>query len=379
MFPAITGRARERTHFLADLDRLVADALRADAEGNTIEAEDKFLNAVAGFKSLLSPMAHRTARAAYLLTAFYANHQQMDQVDKVLSWLTSVIIERWGLRHQKTLSHFLRIVELLRSWNRHEHARVIIYKLLDNWHEIEDGEPFDIPSSNPGVIMEASGNLGDVQDSIFEESSDASQVDVQLHVANLWLSSGVDGMDIILPRLISQCEKYPKELLVQTIQARCSLTQLHITEGQHGEARSVLQLAWSSLEKHLEKQHNMTKPLLHIFRRLVFLCFQIKDKRACEEILERAAYAVEFLVSIPPTGDSVDIAIQFLISIGAEYQERSSWQRTRPWFERALALSIRALGPSAEMVAKLERTLKEKRYQLTRLDINGDDVTFVIK
>ena len=357
-----------RNMSIADLDKLVAEALKEDLKGNIVDAETKLLEALTGLKSVLSSTNVRTIRAGYLLTAFYGNQQRMNDADKVINWLSSAIVNRWGYKDRRTLVHFVQVVQFLQSWDRLEHARAMLYKLLDAWPEFEDGMPFDVPSVNAGSIVAAPENLEDIESSLFQESRDADRVNRQLDVANLWLTSGATGLERVLSRLILQCEKYPEELFVQTIQARCTSAQLHINLKDDEEARAILKPARSSLKKALKDANKVTRPILDLAKRVAFLYLHLQKYEACNEILERAAGVIERAITMPLTRDTAHLAIRFETAVGIEYQNHSSWKRARPWFERALALTIRALGPLDDEALKLERGLQSKRYQSLPLE-----------
>jgi len=351
----------------------VTGALEADARGDADTAEDQLLNAIAGFKRSLSSTQSRTVRALYTLAAMYANRQQMDQADEALNWLTRETVSRWGHRHHRTMMHFLGVVDLLQSWGRHEHAQLFTYKLLDNWDEIEDGIPPEIPGSGTDISADDLDDLANDQPLIFEESSEAGVIETQLRLANLWSSSSMSGVDQILSRLIAQCERYPDRLEMQAIQARCSLASWHISRGDKRAARPVVKQAWQSLKKQLDAQKKVAHTELSICRRVAFLHREAGRHNTCDEILDHTAQIIERIVLLPTGQQPVDLAISFNISVGQDYQQRSSWNRARPWYERALALVIHERGPFDPLAEKLSITLQEKKFSVTSLG-SIDDV-----
>ncbi len=372
----LRGSHRQENLSLQDLDKLVVDALRADSKGEDAVAQDKFLDAIVGFKETLSSTDERTMRASYLLAASFANQQQMDRADEVLDWLTSGIVERWGRRHRNALAHFVVVADLLRSWNRHANAMVFVCTALGSGDEIDDAKPLNIPSENTErAALGSQEDLTGAPAKIFAESSDPGEVDRQLQVAKLWSSANVDGISDILRRLIAQCDKYPEALVVQAVQARCTLAQRHLSQGQRKEARSVLKQAWLSLERLLRKQDKVAKKVLELSCPLAFLYLQAGRQETCATILERAANIAERQVTIIPTRSAADPAVEFHIAIGLKYQELSSWSQARPWFERALALVIQVQGPYHADAQKLAKSLEERRYRLTPLDSVVDQLS----
>ncbi|KAK4199252.1 hypothetical protein QBC40DRAFT_176696 [Triangularia verruculosa] len=351
------------------LDELVATALRADVEGETNAAESKLLNAITIFKNSLSSTHPRTIKAVYMLAVMYAKRQKMDQADEALNWLTAEMLCRWGPRHRNTLVHFLRLVDLHQSWGRYEHAKTFTFKLLDSWDEIKDGRPLEIPSTaDTAIVPESLDAHTGSQTQILEESSDVATVSEQLRLAGLWSSSNMTGVDRVLSRLIILCERYPEKLETQAIQARCSLASWYISREDKAAARQELKQAWRSLKARLRNAERVSNPDLRICRRLAFLYRDAHRQASCDEILEYAADVVERIVLVPRAQYSVCTALTLHISVGMGYQQRSSWSRARPWFERALALVIHAGGTFDPIAEKLTRALKDKKYTVTPLE-----------
>jgi len=166
---------------LADIQNLNSDGARLDKEGDNANAEIKFRDALAGFENLLSPTHEETAIAAYLLASFFANHDRMNEADKVLDWLGGNYIRRWGLNHEKTISHLLRVIELLQAWERLDDAMLLLRRILDSWDDLDSDEGPKIVSVGTAAVQdtELEGVDPDVTNHIFQESSDKIEVDSQ--------------------------------------------------------------------------------------------------------------------------------------------------------------------------------------------------------
>jgi hypothetical protein len=347
---------------LTDVLNLKGEAARLDRAGDTINAEIKFRDALSGFETLLSPTHEETTITAYQLASFFANQARMNEADRVLDWLGRQYIQRWGLNHGKTISHLLRVTELLQSWARRDDAMVLLSRVLDLRDDMDSDLDPDLVALSTNTVQDTElyGIDPDVTDQIFEESTNEVQVESQLRVANLWLSSTADGLEPILVRLIQQCEKYPEKLRTQTLQARCSLARLYLRLEQRDLAAAALELAQKSLMEILAINEDLHGSVLKTSRQLAFACVECNDTKACDYILERVAERLE--ARLGDEKDQIEVVVDFFTDAAREYQRLSTWQNGAPWFERALAISLLGLGSDDERTKKLEETLKTQQY-----------------
>ncbi len=96
----------------------MTEAQRLEHVGDIHGAERTLEKALNGYTTLLSPVHKHTKAASYQLAIFYAEHDRMDNADRVLDWMSQNHVEHLGLRHQETIVHFFRIVELFNGWCR---------------------------------------------------------------------------------------------------------------------------------------------------------------------------------------------------------------------------------------------------------------------
>ncbi|RYP44819.1 hypothetical protein DL768_008751 [Monosporascus sp. mg162] len=356
---------------LTQLRQLKWDAARFDAEGRTEEAEGLFASAIAGFRHLLSETHDLTVKAAYQLAAFYANHDRMADADKVLHWVSENHIEKWGVGNEQTLAHYLRVVLLLHTWNRDEHAEVLVFRITEALQDKDyDGQSAPrIPGNHEAHIQGAVDDLDEESvEQIFAESEDESRVDTQLRIADLWITSRSASMQQILPRLIHHCDRYPERLAVQGLQARCKLVQLHIMHGNNDEASQALLEARRALAQMMPKQPedaSIPQTLLSVARNLAFLHLDNDEETNCDRVLSWMAERLERqagtgIVTQEPTDL---VAVGFLTQTALEYQRRSGWKGAKPWIEWAYGISSRALGPRHSKTQTLEAALGHEHYE----------------
>ncbi|KAK3386479.1 hypothetical protein B0H63DRAFT_520573 [Podospora didyma] len=295
------------------------DAARLDAEGRTEEAEGLFAAAVSGFRHLLSETHSSTVKAVYQLAAFYANHDRMADADK----------------SEQTLAHYLRVILLLHSWNREEHAQVFVFRITEALQDDEcDGQLSapQIPGDHQAHIQSAVDDLDD--------ESDESSVDNQLRIADLWVSSGSATIERILPRLMDYCNSNPKQLAVQGLQARCQLARFHVMRKNSDEAARALLNARRALSQTISNQsdpNTIPDRLPSVARKLAFLHLDNDDETHCDRVLSWTAGRLERLAG---TGFAAQnsVGLDALIcptQTTMEYQNRSGWKGAKPWVEWA--------------------------------------------
>lgn len=341
------------------------EAARLDKAGDTSNAEKNFRDALSGFETMLSPTHEETTIAAYQLASFFANQDRMKEADKVLDWLGEKYIQRWGLNHGKSIGHFLRVIELLQSWGRRDDVFLLLTRVLDIWDDLDSdiGPSIVSLSSNSVQDTEVDGIDPNIADQIFKESSNEIQVESQLRVVSLWLSSKADGLEPILVRLIQQCEKYPEILKAQTLRARCSLARLYLRLEQRDLATGVLQMAYKSLMEILALDEDLHVSILKASRQLAFSYVECNDIQSCDNVLEQVAGLLE--ARLGERNDEIQDFVGFLTDIAREYQRVLAWQNAAPWFERALAISLIGLGSADENTKKLEAALQNQQYNVT--------------
>ncbi|KAF8858028.1 hypothetical protein BDZ45DRAFT_726328 [Acephala macrosclerotiorum] len=346
----------------ADVQDLKHEAARLDKAGDTINAEIKFRDALSGFEALLSPTHEETTIAAYQFASFLANQDRMKEADRVLDWLGGNYIRRWGLQHRKTVSHLLRVIELLQSWERRDDAMLLLSRVLDSWDDMDSdlGPEIVAVSTNAVQDTELEGIDPDVAGQVFKESSDKVEVDSQLRVVSLWLSSSAEGLEPILVRLIQQCEKYPEKLRVQTLQARCSLAKLYLRLEQQDSAIAELEMAQKLLMEILAPNDDLHWSILKTSRQLAFAYVECNNIKSCDYILERVVERLE--ARLEDKQDQTAVLVIFLTEIAREYQRVLAWQNAAPWFERALAISLIGLGSEDERTQRLEAALQNQQY-----------------
>lgn len=364
---------------LSELQKLKADAEALAAREDPDEAEQKFRDALSGFRHQLSSTHAFTADTAYQLASFYAKQQRMKEADEVLNWLSEEHCSRWGLWHSRTLSHYLVVVEELQAWSRDASAKFLAYGIYEALRDEWSRKKFVlVPAWNRSWDIDACGVPdNDVTDRLFVESEDEVRIDRQVRIANLWLVAGLQGTEHILPCLITRFEERPNRLL-QALAARCYLLKNYIRKGEPNSAESEAALARKLLGQLMSEHETGILPgvLLESIK-LAFLHLDNNDANWCDRLISWTSDKLEDSVS-KWTGAGINYrnlcqirnagsTITYLILAGFKHQRRSGWENASSWFEQAYSFSSRVFGPRDQMTQNIEMAIKGRHYPVEDL------------
>jgi hypothetical protein len=161
----------------------------------------------------------------------------MDDAESVLNWVGEKHLQRWGLEHEKTTAHFLRVVELFNNWSRHDDARVFLFRVLDALDKCElMGGDVAVPKSNPpqggpSHAAESGKTAGVLEPEYirrpFTDTDDSTRLEYISGLANALSATRDKAFEPLLLHLIEQCEKDPERLSSQILQTRCALVDLY--------------------------------------------------------------------------------------------------------------------------------------------------------
>ncbi|RYP55209.1 hypothetical protein DL768_000203 [Monosporascus sp. mg162] len=337
--------------------------MRLASEGKTNEAASKLRTAIAGFQNLLSPTHDLTEAAAFELARILGHSEDMEEANAIMTWLASNSTEKYGLHSEKTITLYVKIVELLRSWPREEDAQLLMYKIAEAW---EDTDNLTFAAAISGISKGdvASPSLPEANIRVqFEEAiADEDDFKIQLRLIEVLMPSNkappVD-MEGLLQNLVTWCEK--NDLLMPTIRSRSCLAKHYKSKGLRRRGEEVLDVVLPSIEEHFRVADPLTQGFLRIRRELAFLCLDLGSHSKCDDILGIAADSLECK---KPSSQDDRMIVNFLIAVGNEWQKRSHWELAAPWLERALVHSMKRLGKSHCKTKILEKALEEGRFVL---------------
>ncbi|KAI3319971.1 hypothetical protein HD806DRAFT_538538 [Xylariaceae sp. AK1471] len=284
----------------------------------------------------------------------------MDEANAILSWMSSTCVKKYGLHSEMTVMHYVKVVDLLRSWSRGEDAQLLMYKIAELWPQPDTDDVPTIPGSPSGFAMPTNLSETDIGKLFENPVLDEDDVGIQLRLIEVLLPSQIPphiDLEEITQSLLGYCER--NEFLIPTIRARCCLSKIYETKGLIERGKEILAGAVPTIEHHFRVAESVDEHVLRFCRQLAFRYFELGSRSNCDDILEMAA---DFFESRAPVSQSSRNLINFLTSIGCEWQKRSSWESAAPWFERALLNSMKRLGQSHCKTKLLEKALEENRF-----------------
>ncbi|RYP73908.1 hypothetical protein DL771_003350 [Monosporascus sp. 5C6A] len=337
--------------------------MRLASEGKTNEAASKLRTAIAGFQNLLSPTHDLTEAAAFELAQILGNSEDMEEANAIMTWLASNSTKKYGLRSEKTITLYVKIVELLRSWSREEDAQLLMYKIAEAWEDADNSTLAPaIPGASKGDVASPSLREANIRIQFEEAIADEDDVEIQLRLIEvLMLSNKAPPVDMegVLQNLVTWCEK--NDLLMPTIRSRSCLAKYYKSKGLGRRGEEVLDVVLPSIEEHSRVADRLAQRFLRTCRELAFLYLDLGSHSKCDDILEIAADSLECK---EPSPHHDRMMVNFLIAIGNEWQKRSHWELAAPWLERALVHSMKRFGKSHCKTKTLEMALEEGRFVL---------------
>jgi len=290
-----------------------------------------------------------------------ADNREMKEADAVLNWMTKAIILQGGERTW-LMHHFLRVIELLRSWGRDADARTLLHRALESSHGgLGFGMFTTIPCSEPHTLR-LEDITGDDIDNIFGNMEDVADVHTQLLLIELAIQA-LTSLEVLEPpiqRIIKACDDLKKEnldLTTESLHAKCYLGKIYSSSSKLDGALSILDSARGEMNDFLDKEPTeVSFRFLEGCRILAFHYRDIGERSLCDDVLETVAGYLETYLGIENTIED-ETVILFSISVGNDWHKRSRWSRAKRWFQRALANTV-GLGGVDHLVRLLEKSLR---------------------
>ncbi|KAK5633983.1 hypothetical protein RRF57_009697 [Xylaria bambusicola] len=347
---------------LRDLQELRLQSLEVASTGKFDQAIPKLRTVVMGLQYLLAPTHEYTAVATYDLAKILGDNNEMNEADAVLNWINRSIVKKYGLRSEVAVMHYLKVVELLRSWLREEDAELLMYKVAELWNQQNTDEVPTMPGSTLAFAPPTTVPEADIKLLFRDPIKTEDDVHIQIRFIEILLplrtASQLDLEDIGR-NILGYCEE--NELLIPLLRARSCLSKIYESRSMNERATEILDGALPAIQHHLHVSETIDQPVLRSCRELAFRYLDLDNRRKCEDLLEMAADFFEMRV---PESQRSQTAINYLISIGCEWQRRLSWKAAAPWFERAFLSSIKHLGESHCKTKLLEKTLEHEHFVL---------------
>jgi len=353
-------------HSRKDLDAMNSAALSLLRGENSAAAEEMFIDVLEGYAHIVGPTHEDTVNVACALASFYAERDNMDKANKVIENTIGHHIEQYGIGDRRTQSHILHVVELLNSWNREVDALALLRRSKDLQETDKDvtsskkapKKTFDF---SVGSAKGQQDRLREIADA-FRANPDSAKADYGIGVARAHAKANDPAVDAFLLAIIDQCEKQPKDLEIQQLQARSELLKLykkHNTVGNNFtafvNARNALLSIWRNYEWDGESESSlrMMEASMELTAALLKAGFTAEANKIFHTIVDKATTLFS---------EDAERTIWVLISIGLVYQTHRNWQEASSWFEHALAMALIEYNAKDGIVKSLETSLRKRHF-----------------
>lgn len=207
--------------------------------------------------------------ASYWLAEFYAQSDRMTSADQVLDWLSEKLTQYYRIVHNKTLTHTLRVAELFHGWSRVDDAMALLYRVLDSCEEGDSKRSTNGVQSKLPLIVSGQPGASNVQTDVklpptdhaigsFAPIDEPAVVDYQLGLCNTLAKDNDEEAELMLLRLMEQCEAHPEKLARHILRTRCTPVDLYQPRNNVEQLNVALEQAkkafWSAI--HLQKTGN---------------------------------------------------------------------------------------------------------------------------
>ncbi|KAI0097475.1 hypothetical protein GGR51DRAFT_578148 [Nemania sp. FL0031] len=331
---------------LRDLQTMRSKSSDMAAEGKTDEAISQLRVVVAGLESLLTPTHDITKAAAYDLARILGHNNSMDEANAVLNWMNSKSVEKYGLGSSMTVIHYAKVVGLL---------------LAELLTQGANSDAPAVPGSSSSFKIPASLPEADVEKLLQSPILHKDDVEVRLTFIEILLRAETPmDLEDIIQGIVNVCER-DKLPVIPTIRARRCLSKIYGIKGSKTRGKEVLDGALPIIEHHFQISSCINLEVLGFCKEIAFCYLELGSPSDCEDVLEMIADSLTWRENIHHAPQAI---IGFLISVGCEWQTRSSWEAAAPWFERALLNSIKMLGTLHHKTKQLETILEQKRERV---------------
>ncbi|KUJ11268.1 uncharacterized protein LY89DRAFT_786884 [Mollisia scopiformis] len=325
-------RSTWKGYTLLDAENMVTEAEAFDDLGKFEEAEHKFLEALAGFESLISPSNERTVSLAYRVAEFYAKNVRMHEADEILE----------------------RAVEYLQD-----------PPVKD--HQVREGGQ----NTRPTVSQKRTFISLSLTDSTSESDiGDKPQsLGFQLMLNKVRVRAREEEAEPILLDLIKQCEKYQGGFSLEIVKARSALLDLYTELDNLEQFRLALKDSRSCVLAILKKKSkvpadvSLLQEMIELVEHFI-RAGRYNDSESMFKVIEREI-TTTFEIDEPSS------AIDCFVAIGMAYQRHNKWRYAQPRFEHALAVAIGTQGPESTMARKLEAALDNQLFSMAALPKKG--------
>lgn len=368
----------------------MSDSARVHIEHHNPEAAGNLLlKVLAGYRHILGPAHEDVAEAAYAVAKLFAETGRIAEAVEIIEDTTREHVERLDSEHKRTQQHVLRTFELLRSCNQQVDALGLLARSKEllqtipsqtccrllRSHAREPNSKDRAPGSSGNTAQMTIDNLWD----LVKENSSPANLDFALLAARPHVAAGNEAVEKLLRAVILRCSPRGAVLDIKRLKAKAELINLYMNLAtiDHNNRDYVGLFIRFEVDFEVDfegdfegdfevtcARHNesgwdssQTLELIEIGMQLAVNMLKgghgFKASKMFRIVEEKSATLF---------GASVGRTIWILISIGLSYQEHTTWEKARPWFQRALGRVIALWGHMDGLAMALQHALKRQHF-----------------
>jgi hypothetical protein len=340
-YPRFTFAGNPKSHY----DELVTEAEQFSSSGQHIEALEKYLDALAGYRNLLSPTHDLIISTVYKVAHLHMKLHDTKAADQILESATEAHVREHGLWDSKTVQHISQLVKMLQGWARQNEALPLVLHLLQG----QESESYStLPSSTTSVNLDAAG------------------IQRQLTVANM-LAPVMD--EITKARLVALahlCEARPLEFPKQTLDVWVALVRNYNDTGDDDHLKDALNRAANSVRTFSDLEESAwTIPVYLSLLSLMQLFVTCGLHGFVDDVLLAMEERVDYTLDKSPE-DMIDL----LLRTGLLYQQEDMWPDADHYFQHAQAASARSFGRMDARTKAIEDARRQQYYNPKLLSVH---------
>ena len=125
-YPRFTYDGNSKSYY----DDLVSKAGQLLRLGQHTEALENYLDALAGYRNLLSPTNDLVTSLVYKVAQLYMHLQDTKTADRILESATEAHVREHGLWDERKVQHISQLIKMLQGWARQNEALPLVLNLL---------------------------------------------------------------------------------------------------------------------------------------------------------------------------------------------------------------------------------------------------------
>jgi tetratricopeptide (TPR) repeat protein len=341
-YPRFTYDGNSKSYY----DDLVSKAGQLSRLGQHTEALENYLDALAGYRNLLSLTNDLVTSLVYKVAQLYMQLHDTKAADRIPESATETHVREHGLWDERTVQHISQLIKMLQGWARQNEALPPVLNLLQRQkHESYS----NLPSSSSTI----SANF------------DTAEIRRHLAMAEMIASVMDETTKAGLVAIAQRCEAQPLDFPQQTLDVLVALIRTYKDARDVHHVQDALSRAAVSIRTLNDLEDEAwTIPLFSSLLSLMEVFIGYGKHEFVDGVLlameERAEYTLY---------NSPDSMIDLFLRMGMLYQREDVWEEADHYFQHAQAASANAFGRMNTWTKTIEDARRQQHYEPKLLSV----------